>query len=48
MSNTILAASAMTSRMKSAYASGTDTNVAYALSAFTSAERTMAVTKDDE
>ena len=48
MTNTILAASAMTSRMKSLYASGTDTTVAYELSAFTSAERKLAVTKDDE
>ena len=48
MTNTILAASAMTSRMKSAYASGTDTTVAYELSAFTSAERKLSVTKDDE
>ena len=46
--NTIRAASAMTSRMKSAYASGTDTTIAYASSGFTAAERTMAVTKDDK
>lgn len=48
MTNSILAASAMTSRMKSAYASGTDTTVAYELSAFTAAERKLAVTKDDK
>ena len=47
-SNTILAASAMTSRLRSAYASGTDTSVAYASAGFTAAERTMAVTKDDK
>jgi hypothetical protein len=34
--------------MKSAYATGTDTSVAYASSGFTAAERTMAVTKDGE
>ena len=46
--NTIRAASAMTSRMKSAYATSTDTTIAYASSGFTAAERTMAVTKDDK
>ena len=43
-----MAASAMTSRMRSAYATGTDTSVAYASAGFTDAERTLAVTKDDK
>lgn len=45
--NTIRAASAMTSRMKSAYASGMDTSATYASMGFTELERTSAVTKDD-
>lgn len=46
--NTIRAASAMTTRMKSAYASGQDTTLAYATSAFTDYERTQAVLKDEQ
>ncbi len=45
--NTIRAASAMTSRMKSAYASGMDTSMTYASMGFTDQERTSAVTKDE-
>lgn len=48
MGNTIRAASAMTSRMKSAYASGMDTTLAYATTSFTEEERISAVTKDDK
>lgn len=47
MANTIRSASAMTSRMKSAYASGFDTSQVYASTAFTDDERTSAVSKDD-
>lgn len=47
MENTMRSASAMTSRMKSAYASGMDTSLAYATTAFTDAERTSAVAKDE-
>lgn len=39
MGDTMRSASAMSSRMKSAYASGMDTNMAYSSSAFTDAER---------
>lgn len=46
MENTMRSAAAMTSRMKSAYASGMDTSLAYATTAFTDAERTSAVIKD--
>lgn len=46
--NTIRAASAMTSRMKSAYATGMDTSATYASMGFTDLERTSAVTKDDQ
>lgn len=45
---TIRAASAMTSRMKSAYASGLDNSMVYASAAFTDVERSSAVVKDDE
>lgn len=45
MAGTMRSASAMTSRMKSAYASGMDTSLAYATTAFTDAERTSAVAK---
>ena len=48
MGNTIRAASAMTTRMKSAYASGMDTTLAYATTAFTDQERTSAVSEDDK
>jgi uncharacterized protein YegL len=44
--NTIRAASAMTSRMKGAYASGLDTSMTYESMGFTDQERTMSVTKD--
>jgi len=47
MGNTMCSAAAMTSRMKSAYASNMDTTLAYASSGFTDQERTSAVTKDD-
>lgn len=43
MGNTIRAASAMTSRMKSAYASGMNSSLAYSASAFTDDERTSAM-----
>lgn len=46
--NSIRAASAMTSRMKSAYASGMDTSLTYASMGFTDLERTSAVTEDDK
>ena len=45
--NSIRSASAMTSRMKSAYASGMESSVAYASMGFTDQERTAAVTKDE-
>lgn len=45
---TINAASAMTSRMRSAYASGLSTDATYAATAFTDAERSLSVGKDDE
>ncbi len=48
MGNTMRSASAMTSRMKSAYASNMDTTLAYASSGFTDQERTSAVSKDDQ
>lgn len=48
MSNTIRSASAMTSRMKMAYASGMDTSATYASTAFTDDERASAVAKDDK
>lgn len=48
MGNTMRSASAMTSRMKTAYASGMDTNLAYSTTAFTEDERRSAVTKDDK
>lgn len=48
MGNTMRSASAMTSRMKSAYASGMDTDATYASTAFTFAERTAAVSKDEQ
>jgi hypothetical protein len=48
MGNTMRSASAMTSRMKSAYASGMDSTLAYSASAFTEQERTSAVSKDDK
>lgn len=48
MNNTISAASAMTSRMKGAYASGMSTDMTYATTAFTDAERTAAVSKDEQ
>jgi len=46
--NSIRAASAMTSRMKSAYASGMDTSMTYASMGFTDMERSIAVTEDDK
>lgn len=48
MGNTMRSASAMTSRMKMAYASGMDTSATYATTAFTDAERTSAVSKDEQ
>jgi uncharacterized protein YegL len=48
MAGTMRSASAMTSRMKSAYASGMDTDMIYASTAFTDQERTSAVSKDDK
>lgn len=48
MGNTMQAASAMTSRMRSAYASGMDTSMIYASASFTDQERTLAVSKDDK
>lgn len=48
MGNTMRSASAMTSRMKSAYASNMDTTLAYASSGFTDQERISAVTKDGQ
>lgn len=46
--NAICGASAMTSRLKSAYSVGTNTLNAYESSAFTESERTMAMTPDDK
>lgn len=48
MGNTMRSASAMTSRMKSAYASGMDTGMTYASASFTDQERTLAVSKDEQ
>jgi len=48
MGNTMLSASAMTSRMRSAFASGMDSSVVYAATTFTDQERTAAVSKDDK
>ena len=48
MAGTMRSASAMTSRMKSAYASGMDTTMIYASASFTDQERTSAVSKDDK
>jgi hypothetical protein len=47
MANTMRSASAMTSRMKSAYASGLDTSATYASTTFTDEERTAAVGKNE-
>lgn len=47
MVNTMNVASARTSRMKMAYASGLDTSTTYASTAFTSEEREAAVSNDD-
>lgn len=46
MGNTMRSASAMTARMKAAYASDMNTTLAYAASGFTEEERTSAVAKD--
>jgi hypothetical protein len=46
MAGTMQAASAMTSRMRSAYASGMDTSMTYDSASFTDQERTSAVSKD--
>ena len=46
MGNTIQAASAMTSRMKSSYSRGIDTSVAYASVGFTDQERSSAIDND--
>lgn len=48
MENTMRSASAMTSRMKFAYASGMATDATYAATAFTDVERASAVSKDDK
>lgn len=48
VSESINAASAMTSRMRTAYAAGMDTASTYAATSFTSAERSAAVGKKDE
>jgi Mg-chelatase subunit ChlD len=48
MENTMRSASAMTSRMKTAYDSGMDTTLAYATTAFTEDERKLAVSEDDK
>lgn len=48
ISESINAASAMTSRMRTAYASGLDTSATYASTSFTAAERSSAVGKQDE
>jgi hypothetical protein len=47
MQNTMRSASAMTSRMKTAYLNDMDTTLAYATTTFTDEERTAAVTKDE-
>ena len=47
MGNTMRSASAMTSRLKSVYASGMETTLAYATTGFTDVERASAVSKDD-
>ena len=47
MGNTMRSASAMTSRMKTAYAAGMDTSMTYASTSFTNAERSSAVSKDE-
>jgi len=46
--DTIRSASHMTSRMKTAYASGLDTSATYSATAFTDAERSASVGKKDE
>lgn len=48
ISESINAASSMTSRMRSAYASGLDTSATYAATSFTAAERSASVGKQDE
>lgn len=48
MASTMQAASAMTSRMRSAYAKGMDTTMTYASASFTDQERSLAVSKDDK
>jgi hypothetical protein len=48
MGETIRSASAMTSRMKSAYASGMDTSMTYASVGFTDQERSRAIGKENE
>jgi hypothetical protein len=48
MSESINAASSMTSRMRSAYASGLDTSATYAATSFTAAERSASAGKQDE
>lgn len=48
VSESINAASAMTSRMRSAYASGLDTSATYASTSFTADERSASVGKKDE
>lgn len=48
MGSTIRAASAMTTRMKSAYADGAETSAMYASVAFTDAERTSAIGGENE
>lgn len=48
MGKTILAASAMTTRMRHAYASGMDTSATYASAGFTDIERNSAVSGDDK
>ena len=48
ISETINSASAMTSRMRTAYASGLDTASTYAATSFTAAERSASVGKKDE
>lgn len=48
ISESMNAASSMTSRMRSAYASGLDTSATYAATSFTAAERAASVGKPDE
>jgi hypothetical protein len=48
ISESMNAASSMTSRMRSAYASGLDTSATYAATSFTAAERAVSVGKPDE